>query len=215
MVGVTTATAPQTEPPPSRRRRPATGTIFVLACAAFCVGLVLFLIFVSPILLERTLAQAPPPAPHVVASGTVGGAPWSAEAHDASADLRGVDERGFERIVEPEPCLRLTIDGEEAAEVCTTRLGGPLRAVALHETSDGTTFLLGITAPVIREVRLDGSGTVAPGYVDFGFPLGFVAAPVDGPVAGVTAVDADGEARSRAACPAPEEPGLAECTIPR
>jgi hypothetical protein len=218
---VTTSTAPPPSPPTDDAPRGRSGTAFVIICAALAVGFVLFIIFVSPILLERTQRLAPPPAPQVVASGELPSGLWSAEAHDASEPLRGVDDRGFERIVEPEPCLRFTVDGAEAVEVCTTRRGESIRGLDTLVDGDLGAVAYGIVAPEVSELRLrraDGEElVVTPSYVDFGFPLGFFALEVDAEqrITTVVATDRDGQERARAVC---QEPPLRGCTateVPR
>jgi hypothetical protein len=202
---------------PAASRRGVSGTTFVVVCAALAVAFVLFLVFASPSLLDRTLASAPPPAPQAVGSGQ--STTWSATAFDASAGPPQIDERGAEAIVEPEPCLRIEAAGELIAETCVARRGGSLRAVGgAMVGTDGTAVVHGIVAPAVSSVELiPASGAplrVTPTYVDFGFPLGFFTVELE-PHTEVTAVrvlDADGVSRGQAECATRPLP-LGECAI--
>jgi hypothetical protein len=210
------------------RGRVTSGTAFVVVCASLALIFVLFLIFGSPLLLERTRAQAPPPAPQTIASGQVDGRTWSAVAYDGTAHLRGVDEQGIEAVVEEEPCLQVSVESEEAGEICVLRRGGSIRDLGSAAiTADGRAVILGIVAPTVTSVTLslaDGSDLdVTPSYVDYGFPLGFFAVDVDAgtQVTGAQAVDRDGAIRATAACEGDDAPGddgapagpVGDCTI--
>jgi hypothetical protein len=207
-----TATPPQ---PPADADGPrlASGTIFVIASAALAVGFVLFIIFVSPVLLERTQRLAPPPAPQTVASGELDGRTWSVEAYDATEGLRVPDADGIEPVIEPEPCARLDLgDGAAVHELCVERRGGSIRGLEAVVDPSCRALILGIVAPQVSEVTLlaeDGPAVVlTPAYVDFGFPLGFLVAEVDAatPYVAVIASDRDGEERARAECATDELP---------
>lgn len=164
------------------------GRLFVLACVLFCLALVAVIVFVSPRLLEATLANAPPRAPVQVAEGEVDGVAWSATA------------------VEPEdeqPCLRLDVDGERAGMLC----GHPdassgMRALEAVPVGDDT--LIGVIVdPRTTNVRVSAGpeeASFSVSYADFGFPMGFVAGPVPTPVTEVTGVGGDGRVRGRADC---------------
>jgi hypothetical protein len=187
--------------------RVASGTVFVTICAVLAVGFVLFLVFGSPVLLDRTLALAPPPAPQVVASGELDGRTWSATAYDGTADQRGVDDRGVEAVVEPEPCLAIDLGGGGTAdETCVLRRGGSIRTLDAVVDDSGRALVSGIVAPEVVTVALElGDGGVleaTPTYVDFGFPLGFFVVEVDAATAitGAEAVGRQGEVRSTAVC---------------
>jgi hypothetical protein len=193
--------------PEGSARRLASGTVFVLVCGALAVAFVLFLIFVSPILLERTLALAPPPAPQVIASGELAGRTWTATAIDGTADQRGVDAQGVEAVVETEPCLVVDLgDGSAPVEHCVERRGGSIRELSAVVDASGRALVLGIVAPEVRTLQLTAADgrqlELAPSYVDFGFPLGFVVAEVDGRAAlvGAEALDRDGVERAVATC---------------
>jgi hypothetical protein len=197
----------------------SSGTLFVLVCAILAVGFVLFLIFASPLLLERTQRLAPPPAPQVVATGELAGRVWTVEARDATADLEGGDGAVAEVIVEPEPCARVDLgDGATVRELCVERRGGSFRALEAVVDPSGRAIIFGIVAPQVTEVELvaaDGAPlTLTPVYVDFGFPLGFVAIEVDAGASYPTAVarDREGVDRARAVCEADPAP-LGECTF--
>jgi hypothetical protein len=188
-------------------RRWSSGTAFVIACGIAVVAFVLFLVFGSPVLLERTLALAPPPAPQVVASGEVDGRGWSVTALDGTAHQRGVDARGVEAVVEPEPCLSVDLgDGSAPVEHCGERRGGSIRTLEVVRDVSGRALVSGIVAPEVSTVTLavEGGGALetAPTYVDFGFPLGFFVVEVDSGtiITGAEALDRDGHVRSSAAC---------------
>jgi hypothetical protein len=205
--------------PAPRKRRGVSGTTFVIACAVFAVAFVLFLVFVSPLLLDRTLSLAPPPAPQPVGSGQTGGQTWSATAFDRNEGVAELDERGVEPVEEPEPCLRVDVAGEPAGETCVLRRGGALRTVeAAVVAADGTALVYGVVAPTVTVVELapaEGDPLrVTPSYVDFGFPLGFFVVEVE-PGTAITeirAVDRDGSLRGTATCTTQPSP-LGECTI--
>lgn len=215
-MGLVTTDAP---PAPVRdgRRRPASGTVFVLVCAALAVAYVAFLVVGSPVLLERTLANAPPPAPQQVAAGSVDGAAWTAEAYDAAEGLRVVGADGVEPIVDPEPCMRLVLDGTAHA-LCVERRGTSIRDVAATSAAGGSLLVYGVVAPEVTavEVRDAAGGSVhaEPTYVDFGFPLGFFVATLDGssPVTAVRATDRDSAVRATATCAQSAAP-LADCAV--
>lgn len=199
--------------------RAVSGTVFVVICAALALAFVLFLIFGSPLLLERTQALAPPPAPQTIASGQVDGATWSAIAYDGSVHLRGVDEQGVEAVVEEEPCLQVTVETGAVGEICVRRRGGSIRdlgSVAIGQ--GGQALVLGIVAPTVTSVTLDledgADLEVTPSYVDYGFPLGFFAVEVDhdARITAARAVDRDGVERGTAACEPADEP-VGECTM--
>jgi hypothetical protein len=187
------------------RSRPTSGTIFVLACVTAAVAFVAFLVFVSPRLLDWTRASAPPAAPQVVASGEIAGRPWSAQAVDATAGQRVVGSDGIEPVVEPEPCLRVEMTRAGTGQLCVQRLGGTLRGMQVLASPDGAAVLYGVVAARVAEVVLESSAgevIVEPSYVDFGFPLGFFAVPVDAgtSVRGARALDADGAVQATTTC---------------
>ncbi len=191
------------------RRRPSSGTVFVLACVAFLTAFVAFLVFVSPTLLERTLASAPPKAPQVVASGELDGRAWTAAAIDASAGETGP-------VVEPEPCLQVDLDGTDGGRLCVQRTGGSLRGLQALAAPDGGAVVYGVVGARIASVELltgEEPLVVEPSYVDFGFPLGFFAAEVDegAVVAGARALDRDGALKASATC-STRLPTLSSCS---
>lgn len=187
MTTATTPTAPAQ--PPEPRGRAISGRAFVVACVLAAVAFVAFLVFVSPILLDRTRAAAPPPAPQEVASGEIAGQRWTATAVEAAPE---------------EPCLAVEA-GAASARACTEPRGPSLRAVERLDAG-GVPLVYGIVDARTTAVRLElsGGGTVEvePAYVDFGFPLGFFAIPLPsgGRLEAVEALDRDGELRDRAAC---------------
>lgn len=189
----------------------------MLACAAFCTAFVVFLVVGSPVLLDRTLSNAPPPAPQEVGSGTIAGAAWTAEAFDAAEGMRVVGPDGVEPIVDPEPCMRVTVDGA-ASVLCVERRGTSIRDAAAAVVTEGPMLVHAVVAPEVTavEVRMaDGAFARAePVYVDFGFPLGFVVLPVDPNVAvtELVATDRDGAVRATAVC-SPTKVPLGDCTI--
>ena len=191
------------------RRRPASGTVFVVACLTFLAAFVAVLVFVSPTLLERTLAAAPPKAPSVVASGQLEGRAWTAEAVDGTAGLSGP-------VVEPEPCLRVELTGTSGGTLCVQRTGGSLRGLQAVSSPDGGAIVYGVVGARVAAVELqvgDGPLVVEPSYVDFGFPLGFFAAELEAGAAveGARALDRDGEVRAFASC-STRLPTLSSCT---
>lgn len=186
MTTTTPRTAPSAEPPPGRT---FSGRGFVLACALGLSAFVAFLVFVSPVLLARTQAAAPPPAPHEVATGVVAGQPWTATAIE-----RGTDE----------PCLEV-VAGSTTTRVCTEPRGASLRAAEVVDVS-GTVVLHGIVDARTTTVRLHFEDRdpvdLMPGYVDFGFPLGFFATalPHGATPTEVEALDGDGDRRGVVNC---------------
>lgn len=216
---MTTSTAPP--PPPTRDDGPrmSSGTIFVVVCATLAVGFVLFLVFVSPTLLERTQRLAPPPAPQTIASGELDGRAWSVEAYDATEGLRVPDADGVEPVLETEPCARLDLgDGAAVHELCVERRGGSIRGLQAVVDDSGRAIVFGIVAPQVSELQLlsaDGETlTATPSYVDFGFPLGFVVLEVDAQTPYVSAVASTrtGVERARAVCETDVLP-FGECTF--
>jgi hypothetical protein len=167
-----------------RLPRTFSGTTFVVLTALAVVAFVAFLVFVSPVLLERTLARVPPPAPHTVAAGPG----WEATATQLDEDTA---------------CLELRVDGTDL-EQCVGPRGGPLRYAGASPAGD-THVVYGIVDPRTAEVVLERGAEYAVlevVYVDFGFPLGFFAAELDGGdgVDRIIARDGDGHPRGDAVC---------------
>jgi hypothetical protein len=185
-------TADLTEAPPADRspRRTFSGTAFVIACVLAVFAFVAFLVYVSPILLARTLESAPPPAPAVVADGLAGGERWTATAIELAPE---------------EPCLEVAA-GSVSSVVCTQPRGGAVRAVEGLVVGPESVVLHGIVDPRTTAVRLSFAGApavdVEPSYVDFGFPLGFFALelPPGARLTGVVALDRDGDVRGTMPC---------------
>lgn len=169
------------------RGRSFSGTAFVVACALAAVAFVAFLVLVSPVLLARTQAAAPPPAPQQVGAGQQ----WTATAVEADPD---------------EACLELRGRRAEPARLCTGPRGEAVRAAGVVRAGPAR-VAYGIVDARTTTVRLDfgpaGSARAAPAYVDFGFPLGFFAVelPAGADLAGVEALDRDGERRGVAGPP--------------
>lgn len=175
-------------PLPADEAHPSSGRTFVIVCIALCAALVLVLVFVSPRLLEATLAQAPDPPPVEIASGEVDGKAWTATA------------------VEPEeerPCADVVVDGTHALRVCGAERG-PSSVRALDGLSFGDTVLVAtIVDPRSTTVAIDhadGTTRIDVVYADYGFPLGFAAAAVPAPVAEVAPYGEDDTRRGRADC---------------
>ncbi|MGI8874399.1 MAG: hypothetical protein ACR2KP_08745 [Egibacteraceae bacterium] len=165
------------------------GTRFVVACTLGLVAFVVFLAVVSPRLLERTQAAAPPPAPQRVGAGTVGGQAWVATAVERD---------------EEEPCLRVAL-GEATGDVCGQRQGGGvLQAVTVRQAGEAA-LLTGVMTASVGTLEVEvGSNreAVRPVYVDFGFPAAFVAAEIPAGQVRLIARDRDDEVIATGACPA-------------
>lgn len=173
---------------PATARRPSSGTVFVLACLAGCAALVAVFVFVSPRLLQATLAQAPDRPPVEVAAGEIDGTAWSVTAVEPDDDR---------------PCARVEVGGEAAQTLCGDADGpSNLRSLDAVEVGDRA-LVAAIVDPHSVEVRFGHGDTATPAdvvYADFGFPLGFAAAAVTEAVDAVTLYGDDGEARGRADC---------------
>lgn len=189
---------------PEQAETPATGRSgrwFVIGAVAFCVAFVLFLVFVSPVLLERTLELAPPRVPAQVGAGTHAGTPWQATAEAGADDTA---------------CVRIDVDGATASRACVPPRGRPIRAVGTAPLADAQLVFAIVDARTTEvQVRLAGGArhTAAVAYADYGYPLGFafVAVAADGAVAEVVARDRDDSVRATAACP-PGVP-LSDCEV--
>lgn len=182
------AGASEQAPAPPDPAPPRSGRVFVIGCIVLCVALVLALVFVSPRLLDATLAQAPDPAPVEIASGVVDGREWTATA------------------VEPEtehPCVDVVVDDTLALRVCGNQ-NGPSSVRALDGLAFGDTALVAtIVDPRSTTVAIehaDGTDRVDVVYADYGFPLGFAVTTVPAPVAEVAPYGEDGRRRGRADC---------------
>lgn len=185
-----------------------------MVCAVLALAFVLFLIFVSPVLLERTLSVAPPPAPQVVASGELDGRTWSVTALDRNAGETSADGHP----VEEEPCSVVDLGESTSSRLCVLRRGESLRGVEAVVDASGRAVVHGIVSPQVTDVELRTAGgevlRATPSYVDFGFPLGFFALEVDAATAitAVRALDGDGVERATASCASGATP-LAGCSV--
>lgn len=175
----------------SDARGTVSGTRFIIVGAVSAVAFVLFLVLVSPTLLERTQALAPPPAPHEIATGEIGDRPWTATATRAEQDT---------------PCLRLEL-GADTTELCGTRRGaGVLQRVRLVDAGGGDALLMAVMTSDVGTLRVTPSDqetrTLAPVFVDYGYPAGFLAVALPGAALEITAVDRDGAVIATATCSA-------------
>lgn len=165
------------------------GRAFVVACLALCAGLVLVFVFVSPQLLESTLAQSPDPTPVDVAAGELDGHTWSVTA------VRPGEDRS---------CAEIVVDGERERLVCGNEEGpSAVRGMDAVPVGDGALVTAVVDARSTEVAIAHEGGTTRTGvvYANFvNFPLGFAAAAVPPPVARVSAHGDQGELRGRADC---------------
>lgn len=175
-------------PAPTDPAPPRSGRAFVIGCIVLCAALVLALVFISPRLLDATLAQAPDPAPVEIASGVVDGKAWTATAVEPEAE---------------HPCVDVVVDDTLALRVCGNQ-NGPSSVRALDGLSFGDTALVAtIVDPRSTTVAIEhaeGTDRVDVAYADYGFPLGFAVTTVPAPVAEVAPYGDDGQRRGRADC---------------
>lgn len=173
---------------PAEAAHQRSGRTFVIACVLLGVALVLVFVFVSPRLLEATLAQAPDPPPVPIASGDADGNAWTATAVEPEAER---------------PCADLMVEGTRALRVCGDARG-PSNVRGLDGLAfDDTVIVATIVDPRSTTVTIehaDGTTRVDVVYADFGFPLGFAAAAVPAPVDEVAAYGEDGRRRGHADC---------------
>lgn len=180
--------SPEQSPSPTEAAHKRSGRNFVIACVLLAVALVLVFVFVSPRLLEATLAQAPDPPPVRIASGDVDGNSWTATAVEPEAER---------------PCADVMVEGTRALRVCGDARG-PSSIRALDGLAfDDTAIVATIVDPRSTTVAIEhAEGTTRADvvYADFGFPLGFATAAVPAPVDEVTAYGEDGHQRGHADC---------------
>lgn len=186
-------------PPTDDAPRTFSGTWFVVLVLLGVALFVTFLLVGSPVLLERTLEQVPPAAPHTVQQGDG----WEAVATQADEDTACLEVRAADALTED----------------CVGVRGLPLRLLDARPLEEGGAVLAyGIvdarTTRVALELAEGGPIVLEVVHVDFGFPLGFYATELRAgtTVERVVARDGDGEPRADAAC-AGESPTSAACAI--
>lgn len=164
------------------------GRTFVIACVLLGIGLVLVFVFVSPRLLEATLAQTPDTPPVAIASGDADGNTWTATAVEPEAER---------------PCADVTVEGTRALRVCGDERG-PSSVRALDGLAfDDTVIVATIVDPRSTTVAIthaEGTTRADVVYADFGFPLGFATAAVPAPVDEVAPYGENGRRRGHADC---------------
>ena len=182
-------TTPPSSPAPDVPGKARSGRAFIIGCIIFLVAFVIFLVAGSPRLLDWTLAQAPPPAPQQVASGTLGDQDWTATAVEGDED--------------EVPCLALVLGGTTERFCGQEQARGAGVHVAEMRTAGDETLLAVLASPRLTTFEVDhaeGSVTFEPDYVDFGFPVGYVVTDVPAQDVTITARDSGDEVGSTVTC---------------
>jgi hypothetical protein len=191
MVPAIMAVAPMSTPhPPDSADAPGrSGRAFVLVCLGLCAALVLGLVFVSPRLLQATLAESPDPTPVEVATGEVDGRNWTVTA------VRPGEERS---------CAEVAVEGQRRRLVCGNERG-PSGLRAMDAIGVGQAAIItAVVDPRSTEMAVAHAGATTRTevvYANFvNFPLGFAAVAVAPPVTRVSAYGEQGQLRGRADC---------------